>query len=122
MGHHVKRGSTSTLIYSRQYYINLCGKLLAMYQAIREGRFSPDLDVSQRVMSVADSIRPDARADAEPVREEPREQEPVEDSSVSGESEAEHSLLTCAQSSVCFSWDAAQMSSGCTGCQASCIG
>ena len=90
IGHHVKRGSTSTLIYSRQYYINLCGKLLAMYQAIREGRFSPDLDVSQRVMSVADSIRPDARADAEPVREDPREQEPVEDSSVSGESEAEH--------------------------------
>ena len=90
MGHHVKRGSSSTLIYSRQYYVNLCGKLLAMYQAIREGRFSPDLDVSQRVMSVADSIRPDAHADAEQVREESREQEPVEDSSVSGESEAEH--------------------------------
>ena len=41
-------------------------------------------------MSVADSIRPDARADAEPMREEPREQVSAEDSSVSGESEAEH--------------------------------
>ena len=41
-------------------------------------------------MSVADSIRPDARADAEPIREEPREQVSAEDSSVSGESEAEH--------------------------------
>ena len=90
MGHHVKRGSTSTLIYSRQYYINLCGKLLAMFQAIREGRFSPDLDVSQRVMSVAESIRPELRVETEPNREDLPEQVDVEGSSVSGESEAEH--------------------------------
>ena len=90
MGHHVKRGSTSTLIYSRQYYINLCGKLLAMFQAIREGRFNPDLDVSHRVMSVADSLRPDAQAGPDPVREDAQEPVHAEDSSVSGESEAEH--------------------------------
>ena len=90
MGHHVKRGSTSTLIYSRQYYINLCGKLLAMYQAIREGRFSPDQDVSHRVMSVAESLRPEVQVDKELARAEAQEQMPAEDSSVSGESEAEH--------------------------------
>ena len=66
------------------------GKLLAMYQAIREGRFSPDLDVAQRVWKVAESIMPDTRGEAEPNREEPQEQVDAEDSSVSGESEAEH--------------------------------
>ena len=54
MGHHVRReGSTSTLIYSRQYYVNLAGKILAMFQAIRQGSFNPDAGITERVSAVA---------------------------------------------------------------------
>lgn len=54
MGHHMRKGgSSSTLIYSRQYYINLAGKILAMFRTIRQGFFDPDSGVSERVAAIA---------------------------------------------------------------------
>ncbi|CAE7467862.1 unnamed protein product, partial [Symbiodinium necroappetens] len=54
MGHHLRKGgASSTLIYSRQYYINLAGKLLAMFRTIRRGDFDPDSEVSDRVAAIA---------------------------------------------------------------------
>ena len=52
LGHHIKRGS-SNLIYSRQLYIELAGKCLAMYRSIRCGDFDPDQTTESRVAAIA---------------------------------------------------------------------
>ena len=57
-----KGGASSTLIYSRQYYINLAGKLLAMFRTIRRGDFDPDSEVSDRVAAIATAFAEDAPA------------------------------------------------------------
>ena len=53
LGHHLKRGQ-STLTYSREYFVTLCGKVLGMYRTIRSGRFNPDESPSQRAVAIAD--------------------------------------------------------------------
>ena len=52
LGHHIKRGS-SNLIYSRQLYIELAGKCLAMYRSIQNGDFDPDQTTESRVAAIA---------------------------------------------------------------------
>ena len=65
MGHHVRRaGSSSTLIFSRQYYLNLAGKILAMFQAIRRGAFNPDAESTEGVAAVAAAQSGEALAGA----------------------------------------------------------
>eukprot|EP00439_Symbiodinium_sp_Y106_P001844 s3290_g1.t1 len=53
LGHHLKRGQ-STLTYSREYFVTLSGKVLAMFRTIRSGRFNPDESPSQRAEAIAD--------------------------------------------------------------------
>ena len=53
MGHHVKPKDKSPLVYSRQAYTALYGKILAMFRDIREGRYDPDLPEIDRVLAAA---------------------------------------------------------------------
>ena len=52
VGHHLKRGQ-STLTYSREYFVTLSGKVLAMFRTIRSGKFNPDESPSQRAEAIA---------------------------------------------------------------------
>ena len=53
VGHHVKPKDKSPLVYSRQAYTALYGKILAMFRDIREGRYDPDLPEIDRVLAAA---------------------------------------------------------------------
>ena len=52
LSHHLKRGQ-STLTYSREYFVTLSGKVLAMFRTIRSGKFNPDESPSQRAEAIA---------------------------------------------------------------------
>ncbi|CAE7892485.1 unnamed protein product, partial [Symbiodinium necroappetens] len=65
LGHHLKRGQ-STLAYSREYFVTLCGKVLGMYRTIRSGRFNPDESPSQRAVAIADGYDREASGEISP--------------------------------------------------------
>ena len=41
------------LVYSREAFTTLYGKVLAMFESIRSGRFDPDLAAPDRILAVA---------------------------------------------------------------------
>ena len=65
LGHHLKRGQ-STLTYSREYFVTLCGKVLGMYRTIRSGRFNPDESPSQRAVAIADGYDREGSGEVSP--------------------------------------------------------
>ena len=56
MGHHWKKGSASVLVYSREAYTSLYGRILGTFRTIQDSNYDPDLGPSSRVLQVADAV------------------------------------------------------------------
>ena len=88
MGHHYKQGGSATLVYSRQFYVTLAGKVLALFDSIRSGDFNPDLSTAERVEAVASAHFNRSEEVAPPLNDEAAEV--ASQASKSAESEAEY--------------------------------
>ena len=71
LGHHAEPGDRSMLVYSREAFTTLYGKVLAMFESIQSGRFDPDLAAPDRILAVAAEETPGA-APTTPVPEAAR--------------------------------------------------
>ncbi|CAE7196317.1 unnamed protein product [Symbiodinium sp. CCMP2592] len=56
LGHHLDPTSKSPLTYSREYYLKLYAKVLAVFSTIQQGRFKPDLPGAASVAAMAQSF------------------------------------------------------------------
>lgn len=52
----------SMLTYSREAYTTLYGKVLRMFQLVRDGLFDPDAPAGERISAVASTLAGDAEA------------------------------------------------------------
>ena len=53
LGHHLDPSSKSPLTYSREYYLKLYAKVLAVFDTIQHGLFKPDLPGAASVAAMA---------------------------------------------------------------------
>ncbi|CAE7778111.1 unnamed protein product, partial [Symbiodinium sp. CCMP2592] len=56
LGHHLDPTSKSPLTYSREYYLKLYAKVLAVFSTIQQNRFKPDLPGAASVAAMAQSF------------------------------------------------------------------
>ncbi|CAE7460556.1 unnamed protein product, partial [Symbiodinium necroappetens] len=56
LGHHLDPSSKSPLTYSREYYLKLYAKVLAVFDSIRQGHFCPDLPGAASVAAMAQAL------------------------------------------------------------------
>ena len=62
LGHHMNPQDKSMLTYSREAYTTLYGKVLRMFQLVRDGLFDPDAPAGERISAVASTLAGDAEA------------------------------------------------------------
>ena len=83
LGHHLDPGARSMMIYSREAYTSLYGKVLAMIKTIRTGSFDPDLPAVARIEKC--SVEANVVEQTQPDFQQPEPTAPESDSSVPSE-------------------------------------
>ena len=95
VGHHIKPKDKSPLVYSRQAYTAVYGKILAMFIDVREGRYDPDLSEVDRVLPAAaansSERQSEPRAIEVPSATKPIDEASREESGSSSEGARKHS-------------------------------
>ena len=59
LGHHLDQENKSVVIYSKDSYVALYGKVLGMYSSIRSGLFDPDMKAATRMRVIARRLAQD---------------------------------------------------------------
>ena len=59
LGHHLDQENKSVVIYSKDSYVALYGKVLGMYSSIRSGLFDPDMKAAARMRVIARRLAQD---------------------------------------------------------------
>ncbi|CAE7327593.1 unnamed protein product, partial [Symbiodinium sp. CCMP2592] len=74
LGHHLDQENKSVVVYSKDAYVALCGKVLGMYATVPSGLFDPDMSAVMRMKSIAQRA-----ADSEVSSLSSGSEEPTED-------------------------------------------
>ncbi|CAE7578571.1 unnamed protein product [Symbiodinium sp. CCMP2592] len=56
LGHHLDQENKSVVVYSKDAYVALYGKVLGMYATVRSGLFDPDMSAVMRMKSIAHQV------------------------------------------------------------------
>ena len=101
LGHHLDQENRSVVVYSKDAYVAMYGKVLAMFSTIRAGMFDPDMKavlrmkvIAQRLAQEDDNEPPDDPRKSRPARRHQEEPEPeIADSEVGSLSARRHRMM-----------------------------
>ena len=93
LGHHIKPGDRSVLMYSREAYTSLYAKTLACFREIQLGTFRPDSTALERIIDAADTMTSGLPVQQENIPHEGELADPTDLWEISSESSEEEQAL-----------------------------